>query len=77
MPVQVGGGLRIDRGGRDALDAGAARVILGTAAFRDVDFLDEVLAAHGDRVVVSVDARDGRLAAVGLDRADRDPGRRR
>jgi phosphoribosylformimino-5-aminoimidazole carboxamide ribotide isomerase len=40
-------------------------VILGTAAYTDVDLLDEVLAQHGDRVIVSVDARGGRLAAAG------------
>ena len=40
-------------------------MVLGTAALRDVDFLDEVIAAHRDRLVVSVDARGGRLAASG------------
>jgi phosphoribosylformimino-5-aminoimidazole carboxamide ribonucleotide (ProFAR) isomerase len=40
-------------------------VVLGTAAFRDVDFLDTALAEYGSRVVVSVDARKGRLAASG------------
>lgn len=65
VPVQVGGGLR-NSGAVDAvLNAGAARVVLGTAAFRDLDFLDETLAAHRDRVVVSVDARGGKLAASG------------
>jgi phosphoribosylformimino-5-aminoimidazole carboxamide ribotide isomerase len=65
VPVQLGGGLR-DIGAVDAaIAAGVARVVLGTAAYRDVDFLDTVLAAHGDRVVVSVDARDGKLAASG------------
>ena len=38
---------------------------LRTVAYRDVDFLDEVLGEHGDRVVVSIDARNGRLAAEG------------
>lgn len=65
VPVQVGGGLRSTQAVRQAVDAGAARVVLGTAAYRDVDFLDDVLAHYGDRVVVSVDARDGRLAAAG------------
>jgi phosphoribosylformimino-5-aminoimidazole carboxamide ribotide isomerase len=46
-------------------DAGAARVVIGTAALHDVDFLDEMLTAHRDRVTVSVDARGGRLAAAG------------
>ena len=49
----------------EVIAAGASRVILGTAAFRDVEFLDAVLELHGDRVVVSVDARGGRLAAAG------------
>jgi phosphoribosylformimino-5-aminoimidazole carboxamide ribotide isomerase len=50
---------------RDALAAGAERVIVGTAALRDVDFLDEVVAAHGPRIVVSVDVRAGRITTAG------------
>lgn len=65
VPVQVGGGLRDAGAVKAAIEAGAARVVLGTAALRDVDFLDETLADYRDRVVVSVDARDGHLAAAG------------
>ncbi len=65
LPVQVGGGLRSLPAVRDALRAGASRVILGTAAFTDVDFLDEVLAAYGERVIVSVDARGGHVTTSG------------
>jgi phosphoribosylformimino-5-aminoimidazole carboxamide ribotide isomerase len=65
VPVQLGGGLRSIDAVRAAVDAGAARVVLGTAAYRDVDLLDEAVAQFGDRVVVSVDARNGRLAAAG------------
>jgi phosphoribosylformimino-5-aminoimidazole carboxamide ribotide isomerase len=65
VPVQVGGGLRSLPAVRDALRAGAARVILGTAAYTDVDFLDEVLGAYGERVVVSVDVRGGFVATKG------------
>jgi phosphoribosylformimino-5-aminoimidazole carboxamide ribotide isomerase len=50
---------------REALDAGAERAIVGTQAFRDVDFLDECLATFGSRVVVSVDARGGNVATAG------------
>ena len=50
---------------RDALRAGATRVVLGTAAYTDVDFLDDVVHAFEDRVLVSVDVREGRLAAAG------------
>jgi phosphoribosylformimino-5-aminoimidazole carboxamide ribotide isomerase len=65
VPVQIGGGLRTLDAVEDALKAGAARVVIGTAAYRDVDLLDEAIARLGDRLVVSVDARDGRLAAAG------------
>ena len=65
VPVQYGGGLRTLEAVREALDAGAERVIVGTAALRDVDFLDDVVAAYGPRVVVSVDVRGGRIATAG------------
>jgi phosphoribosylformimino-5-aminoimidazole carboxamide ribotide isomerase len=65
VPVQYGGGLRTIAAVRDALRAGAERVVLGTAALRDVDFLDDCLSAFGPRIVVSVDARDGRVATSG------------
>jgi len=64
-PVQYGGGLRALPAVRDALRAGAQRVILGTAAFTDIDFLDDVLAAYGDRVLVSVDTRGGHVSTAG------------
>jgi phosphoribosylformimino-5-aminoimidazole carboxamide ribotide isomerase len=65
VPVQVGGGLRSIEAVRDAIAAGAARVLIGTAAYRDIDFLDQAVAEFGDRVVVSLDARDGHLAGAG------------
>lgn len=64
-PIQVGGGLRDERAVEEALGAGAERVVIGTAAVRDPAFLDRVLAAHGDRVVVSIDARGGEVALAG------------
>jgi phosphoribosylformimino-5-aminoimidazole carboxamide ribotide isomerase len=65
VPVQYGGGLRTLTAVREALRAGAERVIVGTAALRDVDFLDEIVAAYGPRVVVSVDVRGGKIATAG------------
>ncbi|HEY3021776.1 MAG TPA: 1-(5-phosphoribosyl)-5-[(5-phosphoribosylamino)methylideneamino]imidazole-4-carboxamide isomerase [Solirubrobacteraceae bacterium] len=64
-PVQYGGGLRTLPAVRDALRAGAQRVILGTAAYTDIDFLDDVLAAYGERVLVSVDTRGGHVSTAG------------
>ena len=64
--VQVGGGLRSDRAVADTLDAGAARVVLGTAAVRDPGLVERSLAAHSaERVAVGLDARDGALALAG------------
>jgi phosphoribosylformimino-5-aminoimidazole carboxamide ribotide isomerase len=65
VPVQVGGGLRSVQAVRDAVGAGATRVILGTAAFTDVDFLDEVVAEFAERTVVSVDTRGGFVSTEG------------
>jgi phosphoribosylformimino-5-aminoimidazole carboxamide ribotide isomerase len=72
-PIQVGGGLR-DKSAVDAvLAAGAARVVIGTAALRDPEFLDAALDKHGERVVVSVDARGGKVSLSGWTEAtDRD-----
>jgi phosphoribosylformimino-5-aminoimidazole carboxamide ribotide isomerase len=65
VPVQAGGGVRTLEAVHDLLAAGVARVILGTAALRDIDLLDTAVGELGDRLVVSVDARDGKLAASG------------
>jgi phosphoribosylformimino-5-aminoimidazole carboxamide ribotide isomerase len=63
--VQYGGGLRSLPAVRDALRAGAERVILGTAAFTDIDFLDDVLGSFRDRIMVSVDTRGGFISTSG------------
>jgi phosphoribosylformimino-5-aminoimidazole carboxamide ribotide isomerase len=65
VPVQYGGGLRSLPAVRDALRAGAERVILGTAAYNDLDFLDDVLGAYRERVIVSVDTRGGNISTSG------------
>ncbi len=65
VPVQFGGGLRSLESIEAALAAGAERVILGTAAYTDVDFLDDAVAKHGPRVTVSVDVRGGKVASAG------------
>jgi phosphoribosylformimino-5-aminoimidazole carboxamide ribotide isomerase len=70
VPVQYGGGLRSRKAIYDALAAGAARVILGTAAFTDPDLLYDALDAHGpERVLVSVDVRGGKVVIEGWTKA--------
>jgi phosphoribosylformimino-5-aminoimidazole carboxamide ribotide isomerase len=65
VPVQVGGGLRTIEAVREAVAAGASWVVIGTAAYADIDFLDQAIAELGDRLVVSIDARAGKLAGAG------------
>ncbi|MFL5901189.1 MAG: 1-(5-phosphoribosyl)-5-[(5-phosphoribosylamino)methylideneamino]imidazole-4-carboxamide isomerase [Solirubrobacterales bacterium] len=64
-PIQAGGGLRDAESVAAVLDAGAERVVIGTAALRDPELLAAALEAHGDRVVVSVDAREGKVSLAG------------
>jgi phosphoribosylformimino-5-aminoimidazole carboxamide ribotide isomerase len=73
VPIQYGGGLRTLAAVREALRAGAERAVVGTAAFRDVDFLDDILAAFGPRIVVSVDVRDGMISTSGWTETTRMP----
>jgi phosphoribosylformimino-5-aminoimidazole carboxamide ribotide isomerase len=68
VPVQYGGGLRSLVAVRDALGAGADRVILGTAAYTDVEFLDSVLEPWGTRLLVAVDVRGGHVSVAGWTR---------
>jgi phosphoribosylformimino-5-aminoimidazole carboxamide ribotide isomerase len=69
VPVQYGGGLRSEMAVRDALLAGAQRVVLGTAAYNDLDFLDAVLELWGVRIVVAIDVREGHVSVSGWTKA--------
>lgn len=65
VPVELGGGLRSLAAIEAVIETGVESVILGTAALRDPSLLTGALAAHHDRVVVSLDAREGKVAAAG------------
>lgn len=65
VPVQTGGGLRTMAAIRATLEAGLDRVVIGTAAVKDPDLLREAIAVAAERLIVSVDARDGRVALEG------------
>jgi phosphoribosylformimino-5-aminoimidazole carboxamide ribotide isomerase len=65
VEVQYGGGLRSLDAVRGALDAGAARIVLGTAALTDAHLLAEALREFRERVRVSVDVREGRVSVSG------------
>jgi phosphoribosylformimino-5-aminoimidazole carboxamide ribotide isomerase len=69
VPVQAGGGLREAGDVESVLAAGAARAILGTAALSDPALVESLAADHGQRIVVSADARGGAVAVEGWERA--------
>ena len=63
--TEVGGGIRSMEVVERYLNAGVHRVILGTAAVNDEEFLKEALARYGDRIAVGVDIKDGFVAIKG------------
>jgi phosphoribosylformimino-5-aminoimidazole carboxamide ribotide isomerase len=67
-PLQASGGIRSLADAQALLDAGAARVVVGTAALAGRRALDELAAGLGQALVVAVDARAGKVAAAGWER---------
>jgi phosphoribosylformimino-5-aminoimidazole carboxamide ribotide isomerase len=65
VPVQASGGIRSVADAEALLAAGAARVVVGTAAFAAEDALDCFVRALGERLVVAIDVRDGEAAVAG------------
>ena len=65
VAVEVGGGIRSLAAVDTLIDAGADRVILGTAAHRDPELLRAAAATHPGRIVVGIDARAGKVALSG------------
>ena len=68
IPVQVGGGLRDRASVEQVLEAGARWAVIGTRAALDPTFLGEICRACDERIIVSVDASDGRVAVDGWTR---------
>ena len=65
LSIEVGGGIRNMATVETYIAAGIDRVILGTAAVKDEDFLKAALEAYGDKIAVGVDLRDGFVAIKG------------
>ena len=62
---EIGGGIRNMDTVKKYLDAGVSRVILGTAAVTDEDFLKNAVEQYGERIAVGVDIKDGEVAIKG------------
>lgn len=71
LKTEVGGGIRGAEAVKTYLDAGADRVILGTAAVKNYPFALEVNALYPGRIAVGVDARDGYVAVQGWEERTR------
>ena len=65
MFVEVGGGIRDEERIRQYLELGVSRVILGTIATQDFDFVAKMVGKYGDKIAVGVDVKDGFVAING------------
>lgn len=65
IPVELGGGIRTREMIEHALKIGVYRVILGTLALKNPDFVESVCEKHGSRIAVGIDAKDGMVATHG------------
>lgn len=71
IPLQLGGGLRLEEHLTAAFDHGIDRAVLGTAALRSPELVSQAVDRWDEKIAVALDARDGRLAADGwLDQTD-------
>ncbi|WP_018290963.1 HisA/HisF-related TIM barrel protein [Verrucomicrobium sp. 3C] len=69
IPVQLGGGLRTEEAVEEALGHGASRVVIGTRAWEEPEFLPKLAARVGsERIVVALDARNGEVRIAGWER---------
>lgn len=65
LKAEIGGGIRSMEAVEKYLNLGVMRVILGTAAVTDTDFLKKAVATYGEKVAVGVDIKDGKVAIKG------------
>jgi phosphoribosylformimino-5-aminoimidazole carboxamide ribotide isomerase len=65
IPVQTGGGVRTLEDVTERINAGASRVIIGTAAVKNPELVKEAVKLYGDKIAVGVDAKNGMVAISG------------
>ncbi len=65
MPVEVGGGIRTSEAVKQYLEAGVKRVIIGTAAIKNPEWVMKMIKTYGDKICVSIDVRNGFIASEG------------
>lgn len=73
VPIEVGGGIRNMDVVESYLENGVHRVIIGTAALEDAEFVKEAVDKYGDRIAVGIDAKDGMVAVSGWEQVSKMP----
>lgn len=68
VPVQTGGGIRTMADIEAKLNCGISRVIIGTKAVSNPDFIKEAVEKYGDKIVIGIDAKDGMVAIEGWEK---------
>lgn len=73
VPIELGGGIRNMETVDMYLNIGISRVILGSAALRDREFLKRAVDKYGEKIAVGIDAKNGKVSVAGwLDDSDKD-----
>ena len=65
VPIQVGGGIRDKERAKELLNLGVNRVIVGSMAIKNIELLKELVNEFKEKIVVSIDAKDGKVAVEG------------
>lgn len=68
VPVQTGGGIRTMEDIEAKINCGINRVIIGTKAVSDAEFVKNAVAKYGDKIVIGIDAKDGMVAIEGWEK---------
>ena len=69
VKIQLGGGVRTLESVAAILSSGVQRVILGSVAVRSPELVSQVCAKYGERIVISIDARNGEVAVDGWEKS--------
>jgi phosphoribosylformimino-5-aminoimidazole carboxamide ribotide isomerase len=65
VPVQIGGGIRTTEAAETLLNLGASKVVVGTRAITDPDWLSDLARSNRNKIILALDTRDGRIQMKG------------
>lgn len=65
IPIEIGGGIRDYNTAKEYIDSGVSRIIIGTKAVEDLDFINKLVEKFGDKIAISLDCYDNFVATKG------------